>query len=341
MPTKTPVIPNAAARESSLNTTTVSIVIPNWNGIDYLEQLLKSIDMQTYANHEVIVVDCVSSDNSVSFIRENFPHFKLIELDVDNGPTNALKVGVDSSGGDYVLLLNNDVILPPDCLDVLVHMLKLNEDSVISPIELDFSGKYRRAGECFSLLPMFFKRFGTDGEVGPFYPLVACCICTRETLVDTPFNVNLWMYEELEWAWRLRLKRTKIEICYDTYYLHKGEATSTGNSPKQAFLYGRLMIAQCFICLKTTTLFILSPFIVKYYLKLWGGYIKRRQWRSLVSGVKGFVNFFLNIRLFISDRDRAQSQRKIGDWSILRAMNGSLIHLDRAREKYERMNFVQ
>ncbi|MGI8597921.1 MAG: glycosyltransferase family 2 protein, partial [Chitinophagaceae bacterium] len=58
----------------------VAIVILNWNGKKFLQQFLPSVLTTTYSNLQVIVADNASSDNSLSFISENFPGVSIIEL---------------------------------------------------------------------------------------------------------------------------------------------------------------------------------------------------------------------------------------------------------------------
>lgn len=324
-------------KEEKYNKPLVSIIIPNWNGKDFLKTCLDSIYNQTYRNFEVIIIDCASSDGSVGFVKENYPKVRLIELKEDKGSTNALNVGIKESKGTYILLLSNDIILPPNCLTVLVSELQQDENSVISPVELDWERNFRRTGGSFSFFNGFLHRlFGPFSNIplSPFWPLVACCICTKQTLLDTPLNEHFWMYEELEWGWRLHLKQIKIKISFDTFYLHKVEGTVKKLTPKQAFLYSRLMIATCFICLKLPTLFLLSPFIALYYLKLGGAYIKRGKLKSFIAYLRGFLNFLLNIKIFMQDRKIVQKERKIGDWDILKIMENSLVFQKVSKEKW-------
>ena len=56
--------------------TRVSIIIPNWNGRHHLEICLASLRAQSYADHEVILVDNASSDGSVAYVKEHFPEVK-------------------------------------------------------------------------------------------------------------------------------------------------------------------------------------------------------------------------------------------------------------------------
>ncbi|MGD0523367.1 MAG: glycosyltransferase family 2 protein, partial [Candidatus Microgenomates bacterium] len=106
----------------------VSIIILAFNGIsltlDVLNDLVK-LDL-TGINAEAIVVDNASTDDTVARLKDfrlpNMP-FRLLENKVNLGFAGGNNVGIDvavKEGADYVLLLNNDVILPKDVAKVMV-----------------------------------------------------------------------------------------------------------------------------------------------------------------------------------------------------------------------------
>jgi len=322
----------------------VSIIIPNWNGRNFLKPCLDSVFHQDYDNFDVIFVDCASTDGSANVVKQNYPEVKIIELKEDKGPTNALNLGISISNGSYIMLLNNDVILPAKCLGILVAELQEEENSVISPVELDWDRKYRRAGGVFSFLGgHFYKFFGIRPAtpVSPFWPLAACCICTKQTLLDTPLNEHLFMYEELEWGWRLHLKKYRVKISFNTFFMHKGEGTKTGGSPRQAFLFSRLMISTCFICLSVPSFFLLSPFIALYYFQLGLPYVTQHELNSFIAYLRGFLDFWLNIEIFMKDRKRAQKERLVNDWEIIKIMEGSLMFQRISKEKWSKQGTIE
>ena len=61
---------------------TVSIIIPHWNGIDILSECLSSLFRTNHNSYEVIVVDNASSDGSQAWIKNTYPHIKLIENEI-------------------------------------------------------------------------------------------------------------------------------------------------------------------------------------------------------------------------------------------------------------------
>lgn len=102
----------------------VSVVIPNFNGLDYLKDCLDSIYAAANLPGEVIVVDNGSKDGSVSYIKEAYPDVKLIEHEDNLGFTGAVNHGISLSSYKYVFLLNNDTKIDPDCIKNLYEVIK-------------------------------------------------------------------------------------------------------------------------------------------------------------------------------------------------------------------------
>lgn len=86
-----------------------SVILVNYNGIQDLEGCLTSIQNQTYARTEIILVDNASTDGSVAFVKQNYPGVNLIALDKNLGYAYGNNVGVQHATGRYVVISNVDV----------------------------------------------------------------------------------------------------------------------------------------------------------------------------------------------------------------------------------------
>lgn len=95
-----------------------SVVIPNYNGKEYLKACLDSLPQ--CESFEVIVVDDGSSDNSADMVREEYPWVRLIENECNQGFDASVNHGIAASCAEYVVLLNNDTTVEPDFLTELV-----------------------------------------------------------------------------------------------------------------------------------------------------------------------------------------------------------------------------
>ena len=68
-----------------VNKPLVFIIVLNYNGQKYLEECLKSIELQTYPNYKIIVFDNASKDNSVNYINHAFPSVILLQSEKNLG----------------------------------------------------------------------------------------------------------------------------------------------------------------------------------------------------------------------------------------------------------------
>jgi GT2 family glycosyltransferase len=102
----------------------VITVILNTNRRDDTVECLGSLAQSTYPNHKIIVLDNASTDGSVEAIRAQFPAVEIMRLTSNKGYAGNNNVGIQAALGqqaDWVLVLNEDTILDPECLTRLVE----------------------------------------------------------------------------------------------------------------------------------------------------------------------------------------------------------------------------
>jgi len=195
----------------------VSINILTYNAQDLIEPCLKSVLEQTYPNIEILVVDNASSDKTLEKIK-NLP-VKIIRNKENLGFSAGHNVGIRESKGEYILCLNQDVILDKDFVRYAVEAME--KDNEIGAIQgklykkdksLDTTGllafKNRRfvnrgqGEEDKGQHDKTEEIFGVDGAA-PLY--------RRKALEDIRinneyFDEDFFMYkEDVDLAWRLRL----------------------------------------------------------------------------------------------------------------------------------------
>ncbi len=128
----------------------VTVVIPNYNGKQFLGDCLKSLTKQTFTDFDVIIVDNGSDDGSVEYIKKywctakdinsqndkttggsnvivNFKpvlNVSVIELPGNTGFANAVNVGIKASESKYVFLLNNDTMCDEKAIENLVRVME-------------------------------------------------------------------------------------------------------------------------------------------------------------------------------------------------------------------------
>ncbi|MGA3291889.1 MAG: glycosyltransferase family 2 protein [Candidatus Microgenomates bacterium] len=119
----------------------VSIIIPNYNGSQLLRKnLLAVVAASEYAPNrvlEIIVVDDGSQDNSVRFLKKNYPAIRLFRHKVNRGFSAAVNTGARAAKGELIILINSDVI---PSKDFLAPALRLFENKKVFAVSLHEKG---------------------------------------------------------------------------------------------------------------------------------------------------------------------------------------------------------
>lgn len=141
------------------NKAKVTVVIPNYNGLKFMDPCFKALDLQLCRDFDILVVDNGSTDGSVEWLKEH--EIPSIFLEKNTGFSGAVNVGIKASKTPYVILLNNDT--EPDC-HYIGEMIKAIERSpeifsVSSKmIQLYDHSKMDDAGDMYTLLGWAFQR---------------------------------------------------------------------------------------------------------------------------------------------------------------------------------------
>ena len=135
----------------------ISIVTPNLNGGENLNETLQSVLNQNYPNLEYIVIDGGSSDNSIEIIKKYHKYLSYWESSPDKGLYHAVQKGFEKSTGDIMGWINSDDILIKNSLFTIAEIF-LNHPNVHwlqgYPTVID---DYSRI--VYSRPPVFLKKF--------------------------------------------------------------------------------------------------------------------------------------------------------------------------------------
>ncbi len=102
----------------------LSIIIPTYNGLELLKNLIPSIlnFIPNPKENEVIIMDDGSKDGTEDYLRTHFPQIKVISLERNQGFGKACNIGVSAANHDLVLILNNDVSIDSDFLSKTLRL---------------------------------------------------------------------------------------------------------------------------------------------------------------------------------------------------------------------------
>jgi len=130
----------------------ISVVIPNWNGAAHLPTCLESLRRQTYQALEIIVADNGSTDDSLAMLTRDYPEVIAIPLGENRGFAGACNTGIEAAHGDIIVLLNNDTEATPQWLEEVTAAF----------------GRHPEAGLVASRMLLFDRR-NTLHTAGDFY----------------------------------------------------------------------------------------------------------------------------------------------------------------------------
>ena len=120
----------------------ISIVTVGMNHRKYIKALYESLYGEGMPNFdfEAVYVDNCSTDGSVKFLRENFPQVKVVVNTEPLGFGENNNKGVMASTGDFIGIVNPDIVIPPHCLDVIIDVLSKCRNEIICPKLLNPDG---------------------------------------------------------------------------------------------------------------------------------------------------------------------------------------------------------
>lgn len=98
----------------------VSVIIPNFNGGQFLEESIRSVLLQCYPNLELIIIDGGSSDNSIEIIKKYEDYISYWISESDRGQSHALNKGIKIATGEWIGWQNSDDYYCPNALFSLI-----------------------------------------------------------------------------------------------------------------------------------------------------------------------------------------------------------------------------
>lgn len=276
----------------SYNTGKTTVVIPNFNGLAFLQDCLSSL-----GNVPIIVVDNGSMDESVDFIKEHYPHVTLICNEENKGFCTASNQGMEAVETPYVFLLNNDTKVDPACITKLEECMESDEKifSVQAKmLQMAHPELIDDAGDFYCALGWAYAR--GKGKTCDKYSkrdqLFASCggavLYRKEYLKITGvFDEAHFAYlEDIDLGYRARIKGLKnlIEPEAIVYHVGSGASGSRHNkfkvdlsSRNNVYLFCKNMPLLQFV--------INIPFLLLGILVKWLFFVRKKLGKAYIQGV--------------------------------------------------------
>ncbi|OGK13365.1 hypothetical protein A3A93_03345 [Candidatus Roizmanbacteria bacterium RIFCSPLOWO2_01_FULL_38_12] len=219
----------------------ISLIVLNYNGRAHLEEYFTSVYKQSLVPDEIIMMDNMSTDGSIEFVKQKFPNVIIVSENRFNlGTARASNVGFAHSTRDLVIFQSNDLRLDKKCIESLVKEINKNNKigivtSVLVRYKPDSKGNWivdnaggivdkygfgmqKYPNELFSGIPQREEVFFSYG----------CSFIIKRSLFkqvngfdERMFNLN----EDFDLSWRVRQLGYKIIYTKKSFAYHKGSAT--------------------------------------------------------------------------------------------------------------------
>ncbi|MBR5784827.1 MAG: glycosyltransferase family 2 protein, partial [Bacteroidales bacterium] len=256
----------------------VAVVILNWNGKKFLEDLLPTLVKYTPMDVDIVVGDNASTDDSVAFLKANYPRIMVIQNDKNYGFAEGYNRVLDKVDADYFVLLNSDIEVTDNWIAPVVDMMDADENMAIcQPKLLSF---YQR--DCFEYAGGaggFIDRYGYPFCRGRIFTTLEkdegqyddACEVFWATGAAMFVKANVWKelggldndffahMEEIDFCWRAKNAGYKVGYCPSSVVYHVGGGTLPPSSPFKTYLNFRNNFYLLFKNLKKTQLAYVFP----------------------------------------------------------------------------------
>ena len=227
----------------------VAVVIPNWNGAALLSASLEALRQQTHANREVVVVDNGSADDSLAVL-VRFPEVRVLRFGRNRGFGAATNAGIRATDSRYVATLNNDAVPAPGWLAALVAAADAEPAVGMCASRMVLAARPDRLDSCGIALDrvgIAWDLFGGQpvgadaGLVEPFGPCGGAALYRRAMLQEIGlFDEEYFAYlEDVDLAWRARAAGWRCRYVPDAQVVHQHSATGGEGSPWKHYRLGR------------------------------------------------------------------------------------------------------
>lgn len=213
----------------------VTIIIPNYNGLKFMEPCFKALRAQSEQNFELLVVDNGSTDGSVSWLKDH--KIPSIFLEENTGFSGAVNIGIQESVTPYVILLNNDTEPEPDYVKEMVKAIERSPKifSVSSKmIQLYHKDLMDDAGDMYSVLGWAYQRgvgqksSGYKKACRIFSACAGAAIYRREVFgkIGGFDEMHFAYLEDMDVGYRARIWGYENWYCPKAVVYHVGSGTS-------------------------------------------------------------------------------------------------------------------
>lgn len=217
---------------SKLSGSLVSIVIPVYNGYHLLSQCLEALRRHTTVPHEIILIDDASTDCGIEAFVPVRSNIRCVEHKVNQGFAAACNTGIEQAKGDYICILNTDVLVTTYWAEKLILALQEPNAAIANPVTNNTAMIALPMFPGYSYLDMNrLLEHNQHGRYPEIMPTGFCMMFRSQLWQDVgPFDEAYVSYgEESDWWMRVlqhkekdgTFPRYKAVLADDCYVFHQ------------------------------------------------------------------------------------------------------------------------
>lgn len=233
---------------------TVAVVILNWNGVSLLKQFLPTL-VEHSPEATIYVADNASTDDSVAFVKNNFPTVKIVVNSKNHGYAGGYNEALRQIEADIYVLVNSDIEVTPNWLSPMVANFESEpETAILQPKILDYKNKslFEYAGAAGGYIDKFGFPFcrgrifdtvekdkGQYEDCREIFWASGACLFIRSKVFHEleGFDADFFAHqEEIDLCWRAYNKGYTIKYNSNSTVYHVGGATLQQGNPKKTEL---------------------------------------------------------------------------------------------------------
>lgn len=304
----------------------VAVAILNYNTRNYLEKFLPSVYASDYPNLKVVLIDNASTDDSVDFMRQNYPEAEIIQLEKNHGFAGGYTIGLRGVKADYFVLLNSDVEVPRNWIKPVIDIMEADKMiAVAQPKMLSYreGHMFEYAGASGGFIDAFGYPFcrgrifdscekdeGQYNDTREIFWASGAALFIKSPIweeiggLDPDFFAHM---EEIDLCWRLKNRGYKIVIVPQSYVYHVGGGTLSRENPRKTMLNFRNNLICLFKNMGTGELLWKIP--VKLVLDGIAGamYFFTGKWSSTLAIVRAHFFFYRHLFYWIGKRKQTRA----------------------------------
>jgi GT2 family glycosyltransferase len=323
-----------------------AVVVLNWNGKAWLEKFLANL-VKHSQEATVFVADNASTDDSVNFVKSNFPSVKIIINASNGGYAKGYNDALKQIDAEYFVLINSDIEVTDGWLSPIIDLMDSDKKiAACQPKILDYNykAKFEYAGASGGFIDNLGYPFcrgrifddieqdnGQYNDAIEVFWATGACLFVRASHYDEVGGLDEDFFahqEEIDLCWRLKNKGYKIMVQPKSVIFHVGGGTLNSGSPFKTHLNFRNNLFMLFKNLPSSSLFTTIPTrLVLDSVAALTFLNKEKGLEHVLAIAKAHFSFYFAIPNLIAKRKKnSQKNNLVGrmNWSILvkNKMNG-------------------